>query len=99
MSDTNTTANRHWPSGPMALVLFMTENDDLLAAIVPVASELAARACRFHDLPVGEADEHGDFDFVGAWFFDSETKAEVCPMGALSGKDYGSIVAIYKVGC
>ena len=93
MSDTNTA------TGPTALVLFMTENDDLLAAIVPIGSELAARACRFHDLPLGYADEHDDFGFVERWFFDSETKAEVCPMGALSGKDYASIVAIYKVGC
>jgi hypothetical protein len=93
MSDTNTATS------PTALVLFVTENDDLLAAIVPVESELAARACRFHDLPVGYVDEHDDFGFVESWFFDSETKAEVCPMGALSGKDYASIVAIYKVGC
>jgi hypothetical protein len=85
--------------GATALVLFMTYDNDLLAAIVPTSSELAARACRFHDLPVGHADENDDYEFVENWFFDSETKKEVCPMGALSGKDYGSIVAIYKVGC
>jgi hypothetical protein len=87
------------PLLPTALVLFMTEMDDLLAAIVPTTSELAARACRFHDLPIGEADANDDFEFVESWFFDSTTKAEVCPMGALTGKDYASIVAIYKVGC
>lgn len=87
------------PLLPTALVLFMTEMYDLYAAIVPTTSELAARACRFHDLPFGEVDANDDFEFLESWFFDSETKAEVCPMGALTGKDYASIVAIYTVGC
>jgi hypothetical protein len=86
----------------MALVLFMTESDDLLAAIVPVESELAARAKAWHEIPVDTTiteEQSEDWDFVEAWFFDSEAKKEICPMGALTGKDYGSIVAIYKVGC
>lgn len=91
MSDTNVTHT--------ALVLFMTEMGQLLAAIVPTTSELAVAAKRFHELPIGGSDGLGYFDFVESWFFTSEARKEICPMGELKGKDYASIVAIYKLGC
>lgn len=96
MADTN---KPHPLGGATALVLFMTESEDLLAAIVPTTSALAVRACRFYDLPAGGDDADDDYAFVENWFVESTTKAEVCPMGALTGKDYDPIVAIYKVGC
>ena len=99
MPDTNNAHPTITHSNPTALVLFMTESDDLLAAIVPTSSDLAVAAKRFHDLPVGEADTYDDFEFVERWFFDSTAKAEVCPMGELKDTDCASIVAIYKVGC
>lgn len=98
--NTTTTTN---PVQPTALILYLTEDDTLLCAITPKDSELAKKAKLWHEIPyntenVGEEGCEA-FDYIVAWFLDSQNKHEVCPCGELQGTNLGSVVSIYRVGC